>query len=441
MRARSPFGLTLLAGIISAVAIAGCGGTTGASAGTSASKHVTLTVWDVAATAGTPPDKARVKIDQQFMKLHPNIKVVHIGFPYTAYWPIKVQTVIAARRGPDVLMVYPNPQFYKGLWPMRTLVDASPLKRSLLWFGWDSQDPAIHQLPWTTYAYGFLFNKTMFRRAGLDPNSPPTTWSQLLQSCQKLSAAGITPLAAGFKDGLYGDWLVSYGIASRLFSKTQLQQWYSNHIGWNVPQMRQALELFLQLKSNRCFAPGSEGKSLSDTEPDFLGKRAAMLYNVLGNFSTYTKPLGAGNVGIFRMPTIPGQVYNSQPVDSGANVGYAISRFTKSCSAAWSYLSFLDGPVAQRMEYDLTGTYPNNLDVVATAQDPLDRQVLAWLKNPDDHTGPAEIGSQESVVAEKGYPQLITGQMTVNQFIQQTQAARQQSVIATPSVGSTPACN
>jgi len=41
----------------------------------------------------------------------------------------------------------------------------------------------------------YLYNKTHYEKAGLDPSNPPTTWSDFLAACDKLKQAGYTPLS------------------------------------------------------------------------------------------------------------------------------------------------------------------------------------------------------------------------------------------------------
>ena len=55
----------------------------------------------------------------------------------------------------------------------------------------------------------FMWNKAMFKKAGLDPNVGPKTWTELLADSKKLKAAGFTPLGMGNKDGYGGAWFFS----------------------------------------------------------------------------------------------------------------------------------------------------------------------------------------------------------------------------------------
>jgi ABC-type glycerol-3-phosphate transport system substrate-binding protein len=48
----------------------------------------------------------------------------------------------------------------------------------------------LYGLPTSNYTQGLIYNRTLFTRAGLDPNNPPTTWAQVEADAQKISALG-----------------------------------------------------------------------------------------------------------------------------------------------------------------------------------------------------------------------------------------------------------
>ncbi len=43
-----------------------------------------------------------------------------------------------------------------------------------------------------------LYNKDLFKQAGLDPNKPPETWDEFISDWHKLKAAGIPGLVSGW---------------------------------------------------------------------------------------------------------------------------------------------------------------------------------------------------------------------------------------------------
>ncbi|HVV25194.1 MAG TPA: extracellular solute-binding protein [Pseudonocardiaceae bacterium] len=51
-------------------------------------------------------------------------------------------------------------------------------------------DGHYYGLPKTNYSMGLLYNKQLFTKAGLDPNSPPTTWDQVQADAKKIAALG-----------------------------------------------------------------------------------------------------------------------------------------------------------------------------------------------------------------------------------------------------------
>lgn len=51
-------------------------------------------------------------------------------------------------------------------------------------------DGHFYGLPKTNYSMGLLYNRELFTRAGLDPNSPPTTWAEVQADAKKIAALG-----------------------------------------------------------------------------------------------------------------------------------------------------------------------------------------------------------------------------------------------------------
>jgi ABC-type glycerol-3-phosphate transport system substrate-binding protein len=48
----------------------------------------------------------------------------------------------------------------------------------------------VYGLPTSNYTQGLIYNRTLFTKAGLDPNNPPTTWAEVEADAQKISALG-----------------------------------------------------------------------------------------------------------------------------------------------------------------------------------------------------------------------------------------------------------
>jgi ABC-type glycerol-3-phosphate transport system substrate-binding protein len=51
-------------------------------------------------------------------------------------------------------------------------------------------DGKLYGLPTTNYKMGLLYNRKLFKQAGLDPDRPPTTWAEIREDAKKIAALG-----------------------------------------------------------------------------------------------------------------------------------------------------------------------------------------------------------------------------------------------------------
>jgi multiple sugar transport system substrate-binding protein len=57
-------------------------------------------------------------------------------------------------------------------------------------------------------------NKKIFESAGLDPENPPATWDDFVNTCKTLKSKGITPLGIGNKDTFGGRWAFAFNAST-----------------------------------------------------------------------------------------------------------------------------------------------------------------------------------------------------------------------------------
>ncbi|MFC0406820.1 ABC transporter substrate-binding protein [Roseomonas elaeocarpi] len=113
----------------------------------------------------------------------------------------KVGTAIAAGSPPDLMsidLVY-VPSFARA----EQLTDLTDMARTLPFL--DKLSPShvrlgtfenrLYALPYSAEASVLMFNKALFRRAGLNPDAPPQTWAEVQAAAEKITALG---------DGNYG---------------------------------------------------------------------------------------------------------------------------------------------------------------------------------------------------------------------------------------------
>jgi multiple sugar transport system substrate-binding protein len=186
-RSLSVLGVALLA-----LALTACiGSSSGTSSGSSSSsnKPVHLTMWQQ--WGGGHEEQALKSIISQYEKLHPNVHITEVPVTNSA----KILTAIGAGTAPDIIDL--GTSLYIAEWasrgalmPLNSFVQSSHLNTGV--YSANSLKPVTYNgkfygLPFMDFDVGLLYNKNLFRQAGLNPNAPPTTTEQLQADAYKLT--------------------------------------------------------------------------------------------------------------------------------------------------------------------------------------------------------------------------------------------------------------
>jgi multiple sugar transport system substrate-binding protein len=68
-------------------------------------------------------------------------------------------------------------------------------------------DGKVYGLPYKNYSMGLLYNRTLFAKAGLDPDNPPKTWAEVRTAAQKIAALGDGTVGYGdYSKSNTGGW-------------------------------------------------------------------------------------------------------------------------------------------------------------------------------------------------------------------------------------------
>jgi multiple sugar transport system substrate-binding protein len=334
--------LLLLPALGAAAGLAGCAASaptaikvTGAGFGQNATGVVQF--WDRSTTS--PFGQLIVN---RFNAAHKNLKVVLTPVQDTQY-VTKLATAIRAGDPPDLVGIDDiNSQlfiYHKAFADLTPLVNALPEKDKLSpgALNLTMENGHYYGTPYVADMSVLWYNKTLFRRAGLDPDKPPTDYAQILSDARKITALGhgIYGFAfAGRCEGCLGFTILPdiWATKKRLLYGQPGQE--RAFIEGNTP-LAQSLRLYSQLWADGLADPESQVETGTTWGKDFLAGKIGMI------------PLGYGpiagapasfrsQIGMTFLPAPSGGA--TATFDGGANFGIPLG--SRNPSGAWEFIKF-----------------------------------------------------------------------------------------------------
>lgn len=182
-------------------------------------------------------------------------------------------------------------------------------------------------VPWEAGMVGFWYNKSLFEKAKID--TPPATWTELLDDVKKLKDAGVTPIALAGRDEWPGAFWWEY-LATRVGGSEAFSKAYDRTGSFSDPAFVQAGTLLKQLVDLEPFQTGFLGATYPDQQAIMANGKAAM--ELMGQWAPGADRAVAtdvksynDNLGFFPFPSVDGGAGKPTDVLGGAD-GFAIGK-------------------------------------------------------------------------------------------------------------------
>ena len=357
-----------LLGLIGSLAAIG----TGFVAPAFADEAVTLWSWR------TEDEAAMRRIFDVFEKETPGIKV-NIQFTPDADYQNRLSTALRGGRGPDIaqLKAYGEVQPFIEAGYLDALDESvAELKNmpdTALGAARGRTDGKTYGVPYSVPMMGVFYNKEIFAAQGIEI---PKTYKDFIAACEKLKAAGITPIAAGGANG--SAWALEIGVGvvgPTVYGPGFYDEMMSGKATFEDPRYVAALKRYAELKPY--FSDGFAGVDYTTSTQQFINGKAAMFLG--GSFEN----------GSFKAqnPKLQFSIFSFPADDAGATLytsafsdgSYGLVSESKNKEAATKVLNFMASQKFAQLFADELGWPPARTDV--SVKDPVLSQMMEMAKN------------------------------------------------------------
>lgn len=294
----------------------------------------------------------------------------------------------------------------------------------------NSRDGKIYASSSEGSLVGYFYNQELFEKAGIAESAK--TWDEFWEQCDKLKAAGITPLALDTADSAWvtslwaGAMIATSGDEGYEFMKQM------NPIDYNNQPTIDAFTNVQKMLQEYTTLDAIGGK-YEHAANNFLSGQAAMIANgpwMIGDFSDETKTTAdfADKVGV---AIFPGNFVYDAPIQ-----GYFVTKQDDPAleEAAVEMVKFFTSAHAQQVALEVQGMVPasSTVEITETAKQnyPLLVEFLDLAEGATVRTDNLQATMYPNLldVVSQDLPLLASGEMTPTEFCQtlSTEAAKNQ---------------
>ncbi|UJQ94743.1 extracellular solute-binding protein [Mariluticola halotolerans] len=320
---------------------------------------------------------------EKFEAENPDITVKHTHFPYAQY-RTKVAAAVPAGEGPDVMQFYYGwlPDYLKaGLVQPLSTTTFSPSAIEETFFPIVERmkvNDAYMGLPTAVRSLAMFYNKDLFKKAGLDPETPPATYADLVKAATAIAehddagnllVAGITATPVS-QDAHWWREVLIRQFGGQPYSDDGTQ------VAYNTPEGAEALHAYTDMFMTH---KATDYGFMNESQASFAAQRAGILIDGSFRIGAVQKMEGL-DWGVAPLPSHDG--ITSNYASYWVN-GISAAVEGEKLEAAEKFLAFLTTDESMQLWLDVVGELPAKPAVALTesnANDPIYGPFIAGLE-------------------------------------------------------------
>jgi len=269
-----------------------------------------------------------------------------------------------------------------------------------------------------------IYNKRLFKKAGLDPNAPPATWAEFLDAGKKLRASGVTGFVSGWREV----WLI-YSIvtdmAHNLMGEKKVMDTIRGKVPYTDGDWITVLEAFHQLHKAGFSDPGLVTMGNNTAEQAFAGERSGISFNGAWAVNVFAKMNPRLDYGVFRIPALGNKF--PRTVWGGAGTILHVNGKSPNKELAVDFMRW----ITEKSQMGYLSTTTKNLPAVKDVGGDMPKILKDFASVMENSIHPNRFQATEEPkvieVLTKGIQSILIGEKTATQIAAEVQEMKERA--------------
>ncbi len=286
-------------------------------------------------------------------------------------------------------------------------------------------EAGFYGVPIDVMTIEMLYNRNLFKKAGLDPDKPPRTWAEFISYGKRLKGVGIQGLVAGWSEIWMIDCFAS-NYAFNIMGEQKVLETVKGEVPYTDPDWIKVLDLFLQLRDNNALATGVITMVNKTAEQLFANEKAAFAFNGSWCVNVYERMNPKLNYAAILPPAASDKF--PMMIWGGAGSSFLVNERSLKKEEAIKFLRWFTDKEQQIFLSRQTRNLPSNKNALEGIP-----AILAQFSDDMDYaTHPSSWEVQEFPVVtealDKGIQSIILGEKTPRQVASEVQKIKEREL-------------
>ena len=285
--------------------------------------------------------------------------------------------------------------------------------------------PGIYGVPIDVMNIQMVYNKRLFKTAGLDPANPPQTWDEFLAAGEKLQEKGIQVLISGFGETWLLNCLAS-NFSWNLMGRDKIIGTIKGEVPYTDPDWLVIFGLFRTIYENKLLAVGAVTMVNKVAEQNFANARAAIAFNGSWCVNVYSSMNPKLDYGVMPPPKISDKF--PRAIWGGAGSSFMVNDRSPVKEEAVKFVRWLTDTPQQVFLSEQTNNLPSNKYSIRK----IPEELRQFADDMDLVVHPKQLPVAEfPIVVEafnKGLQNILIGEKTPEQIARHVQIIKEREL-------------